>query len=366
MFNRAVSLPQAAQSGQLAHLVDGQGIVATAYLDRNSPLAARVIAIGETPVTSHSIAQLIRRSIARRNDAPDLAETNATRLIHGEADGCPGLVVDRYGPAIAVVFDGEGAEAFWRPHLPVLDELLAPLGVKGAWLRRVGGKTRTPHRKPLETVEIHEGAARFAVDLVNGQKTGFFLDQRPNRFDIGALAGGHSVLNLFAYTGGFSIHAALGGATAVDSVDIAAPATRATTANAALSGVSSSVRAHAADAFAYLKQARQQGRRWDIVIVDPPSFAPNERSKPAGLAAYRELNALAMRSVAPGGTFVSASCSSHLRRDEFRAMLAGAAAETNMRLLITREGGAGSDHPVSPAFPEGDYLKFARGICHPL
>ncbi|MBK9070594.1 MAG: class I SAM-dependent rRNA methyltransferase [Myxococcales bacterium] len=365
VFNRAIALPAGVASGQVVQLIDEKGVVASAYVDRDCPIAARVLAVGDAPITMAGMSDRLARCIARRDVAPDLSQTNSRRLVHGEADGCPGLVIDQYDCALAIVFDGEGAEAFWRPYLPALDALLAPRGVRGAWLRRVGAKARTPHGTPPAMVPLYEGSARFEVDLVHGQKTGFFLDQRTNRFDIGGIAAGLSVLNLFAYTGGFSIHAALGGASSVDSVDIAAPATRATLANAELSGVRTSVRAHAADAFAYLKQARAQGRTWDLVIVDPPSFAPSERGLAAGLAAYRELNALAMRSVTPGGIFASASCSSHVRRDAFLDMLGAAAHDAGITWRLTRQGGAGSDHPVSPGFIEGDYLKFARGICHP-
>jgi 23S rRNA (cytosine1962-C5)-methyltransferase len=198
-----------------------------------------------------------------------------------------------------------------------------------------------------------EDDARFAVDVRAGQKTGFFLDQRDNRRTIRRHAAGARVLNLFSYTGGFSLHAALGGAVHVTSVDVAAPAIAALGKNLALSGLPET--AHElviADAFDFLALARTQGRRWDLVIVDPPSFAPSERARPGALRAYGKLTAAARAVVEPGGRFALASCSSHITVSDLLGI------QTDPELRLRAFAGAASDHPVLPAFPESQYLKF--------
>jgi 23S rRNA (cytosine1962-C5)-methyltransferase len=214
---------------------------------------------------------------------------------------------------------------------------------------------------PAELV-IAEDDARFAVDVRAGQKTGFFLDQRDNRRTIRRHAAGQTVLNLFAYTGGFSLHAALGGATRVTSVDIAPPAIAGLEHNLALSGLPAA--AHelvAGDAFDFLARAAKQHRRWDLVIADPPSFAPSERARPAALAAYRKLAAAALAVTQPTGRFALASCSSHITEADLLDQAAGLAPASPLRLRAA--AGAASDHPVLPAFPEGRYLKFLLFDC---
>ncbi|MGE3768902.1 MAG: class I SAM-dependent rRNA methyltransferase, partial [Kofleriaceae bacterium] len=186
-----------------------------------------------------------------------------------------------------------------------------------------------------------------------GQKTGFFLDQRDNRRVIRAHAAGQTVLNVFSYTGGFSLHAAIGGATRVTSVDIAAPAIAGVAKNVALSNLGPEVHEGVtADAFDFFARSIQRKRTWDLVIVDPPSFAPSEKAKPAALSAYKKLALRSLEVVAPGGRFALASCSSHVTEADLLDLVAG----SPVRLRFA--GGAASDHPVLPAFPEGRYLKF--------
>jgi len=263
-----------------------------------------------------------------------------------------------------IVFDGPAAAAFWRPRLA---DVLAGLDEGGgaaidhAWLRGERRRTGQPagpgealRGDPPAELVICEDEARFAVDVRAGQKTGFFLDQRDNRRAIRRHAAGATVLNLFCYTGGFSLHAALGGAARVTSVDLAPPAIAGVMRNVALSGLPPAQHEPiAADAFDFLARAAKQRRQWDLVIVDPPSFAPSERTKPAALAAYRRLAVAALAVTAPRGRFALASCSSHVTEAELLDLVAGVAP---LRLRVT--AGAGSDHPVLPAFPEGRYLKF--------
>lgn len=358
IYDRALAPPSGAlKPGELVTIVDEAGPIATAIADPESPIRARVLErdVGR-PIDAAWVRARVGAAARRRASDPLLAGCTGVRMIHGEGDGCPGLVIDRYDTTLVVVFDGPAASAFWRPRLPEVIESLP--GTEHVWIRGERGQRGAGEAwrgDPPALVTIAEDGARFGVDVRHGQKTGFFLDQRDNRRLVARHAAGKRVLNVFSYTGGFSIHAALGGADHVTSVDIAAPAIAALEENLALSGIAAGRHESAAmDAFDFFTRAAKKQRSWDLVIVDPPSFAPSERTKPAALAAYGKLAAAALDVVAPGGRFALASCSSHVTE----ADLLGVAAELAADLRLRFSGGAGSDHPVLPAFPEGRYLKF--------
>ena len=216
---------------------------------------------------------------------------------------------------------------------------------------------------PEGEIEIRENGLRFGVDLLRGQKGGLFLDQRDNRALVRTLAPGRRVLNLFGYTGGFSIYAAAGGARATVTVDAAAPAIAAARRNFERNRLATDgARFVAGDAFAFLERAARDGERFDIVISDPPSFAPSRRALATGLRAYRRLHRLCAAVTAPGGTLCAASCSSHVDRAAFLATVRDGARDAGRRFELVELRGAGADHPVVPQFPEGDYLKFAVGV----
>ncbi|MBA2544683.1 MAG: class I SAM-dependent rRNA methyltransferase, partial [Deltaproteobacteria bacterium] len=325
----------------------------------------RVLAAPDTRIDAAWAHAQARDAAARRVRDPLLVGCSGRRLIHGEGDGCPGLVIDAYADTAVVVFDGVAASAFWRPGLADVIAGIEAAGIalahvwvradRGAKRRGDGGEGEALRGDPPAEITISEDEARFIVDVRHGQKTGFFLDQRENRRTVRKHAAGATVLNLFSYSGGFSLHAALGGATRVTSVDIAPPAIAALSRNVALSGLDAL--AHegvVADVFDFLVRAAKQRRRWDLVICDPPSFAPSERAKPNALAAYRKLAVAALAVTEPGGRFALASCSSHVTETELLAMLAGVDPGARLRL----SAGAASDHPVVPGFAEGRYLKF--------
>jgi 23S rRNA (cytosine1962-C5)-methyltransferase len=364
LYDRALAaVPSSVAAGDLVTIVDAEGEIAVAFADPSSAIRARLLAEPGARIDAGWTRDRTEAAAARRTRDPLLAGCTGRRLVHGEGDACPGLVVDLYDTTAVIVFDGVAAAAFWRPRLP---DVLAGLERGGAvidhaWLR--GERRRTLGTSsagealrgapPAELV-ISEDEARFAVDVRAGQKTGFFLDQRDNRRAIRRHAAGQTVLNLFAYTGGFSLHAALGGATRITSVDIAPPAIAGLQHNARLSGLPAETHEGVAtDAFDFLARAAKQGRRWDLVIADPPSFAPSERARPAALAAYRKLAAAALAVTEPAGRFALASCSSHVTEADLLEQVAGLA---QLRLRVV--AGAASDHPVLPAFPEGRYLKF--------
>ena len=353
VYDRAV---RASPGEGVATLVDDEGPLATVAVDPASPIRARVLDLDPHARIDAGWAKgRARAAAAARAADPMLADTDAVRLVHGENDFMPGLTIDVYAGTAVVVFDGPAMERLWRPLLPAV---LDGAGIARAWVRgaRGGGGAGEAIGAVPDEIVIREGAARFEVDVRRGQKTGFFLDQRHNRAVVAAHAAGAEVLNLFSYTGGFSIQAALGGARHVTSVDLAAPAIDAARRNAARSGVTAHD-AVAADAFEFLAEAAARGRRWDLVICDPPSFAPSEKAKPKALRAYARLNAMAAAVVAPGGLFASASCSSHVTEADLLAVLA----RSGRRLRVRHILGAASDHPVLPAFPEGRYLTFVLG-----
>ena len=355
IYDRALA-PTKHAVGELATIVDEDGPIAVALADPLSPIRARVLDRAGATIDAAWVRGRTEAAAARRARDPLLVGCTGRRLVHGEAEGCPGLVVDAYAETAVIVFDGAACAAFWRPFV---DDVLAGLErggaeIRHAWLRATRGSSERAGEavrgEPPAEIVISEDEARFAVDVRAGQKTGFFLDQRENRRTIRRHAAGASVLNVFSYTGGFSLHAALGGATRVTSVDIAAPAIAGLERNLAASQLARDGHELVAeDAFAFFGRAR--GRSWDLVIVDPPSFAPSERAKPAALAAYRKLVTAALAVVEPGGRFALASCSSHVTEADLLDLVPG-----TLRLRLA--AGAASDHPVLPSFPEGRYLKF--------
>jgi 23S rRNA (cytosine1962-C5)-methyltransferase len=282
--------------------------------------------VGDVPGT---IRDRLRAALQRRLDRLDLAVTNAFRWVHGEADRLPGVHVDRYGDAAVARFDGDGARAFYG----------AMLGI----------------RETAPDCVVRENGLLFEVSPGRAGKTGLFLDQRENREEVARRVRGRSVLDLFAYTGGFSLYAARAGARSTDMVDVAKPAIAAARRNFERNGLPlDRARFHVADAFEFLEKAAREGRTWHVAISDPPSFAPNKGAIAAARHAYARLHRLAAAVTAKGGLLCAASCSSHVGRKEFLATL-------GPRFRLEEVRGASFDHPVVRAFPEGDYLKFAIG-----
>jgi 23S rRNA (cytosine1962-C5)-methyltransferase len=328
--------------------VDGDRVGA-GYFDPGSAIRARVLSqVSQVDIDAAWLAARVAAALALRR-----IDVDGQRLIHGENDFLPGLVVDRYGPVAAVSYDGAGAAALWGRFEPGLFAAIRAARPVAALFAR--GRGVIAGAAELDGLTIAEGDARFEVDLERGHKTGLFLDQRPNRERVAGLANGSAVLNLFGYTGGFSIHAHLGGARRVVTVEQAAPALAAARRNIEASGLD--LAAHelvCGDVFEYL---RRSSERFDVVVCDPPSFAPSRKAVARAERAYRSLNQLAAGAVAPGGVLVTASCSSHIDRDRFDQLVAEGLAAAGRRAVVFERGGAGPDHPSRVGFPEGDYLQ---------
>ncbi len=325
-------------------------------------IAVRMFSRREEPIGE----ALVRRRLADALDARRalrLDEGRGFRLVNGEGDGLPGIVIDVYGEHVVMQLLTAGAE---RLRGEVVDGLAATLAPAGVFERSTGGARREeglPDRvgvaegsAPPERIEIAEGRARFLVDVRGGQKTGFFLDQRANRRMVGRIARGRRVLNAFAYTGGFAIHAGLGGAERVTSVETSGPALAIAREAWALSGLDES-RAEwvARDVFDVLEEWRDRDA-FDLVVLDPPPFARHRADRDRAVRAYRDLNRRALRALAPGGILATFSCSPHMDPGAFFHAVSTSVAAPS-RLAVLGHLGADADHPVLAAHPEGSYLK---------
>ena len=356
IFRDALAESSAVPSGTVVAVAGRDGRpLAHGYWDCTGPIAVRVLDLQPVGEVRALVCDRLRLALAKRLAHLDCKRTNAFRWVHGEADRLPGIHVDLYDRVAVVRFDGAGARAFYRDLDGMLAECSAPLTLSQVVDREQRGSN-------LGEIEVRENHIRFLVDLGHGQKGGLFLDQRENRQAVAGRAAGRSVLNLYGYTGGFSLYAAVAGASHTDTVDIARPALATARRNFQLNGLAlKDAGFHAVDALMFLEQAARRTRHWDIVIADPPSFAPSRLALPGARGAYFRLHRLAATVVAPGGLLCAASCSSHFPRDEFLASVERGAAAAGRRFRLESVTGAGFDHPVLPAFPEGDYLKFVIG-----
>ena len=307
----------------------------------------------------------IEKALVLRQAVISPGETDSYRLIHGESDGLPGLVVDRYADWLVVQILSAGIE----PHRDLLVGLLADLtGVENIYERsdvdvrqleglpdRTGVLRGAPPPNPLW---IHEHGLTFAVDLATGQKTGFYLDQRANRRRVGQLAAGRSVLNCFSYSGGFSLYALQGGAASVLSVDASAEALELGRQNLATNTLpAEKAEWLQGDVFHVLRELRDRARKFDLIVLDPPKFAPTAAQAEKAARGYKDINLLAFKLLNPGGLLATFSCSGGISAELFQKIVAGAAldASVNARILdLLRQG---ADHPVALNFPEGAYLK---------
>ncbi|MFO0612508.1 MAG: class I SAM-dependent rRNA methyltransferase [Polyangiaceae bacterium] len=354
-----------AEMGDVVELaVDGR-FVARGIFDAASPIAVRVYTRDPRERLDRALfSARIERAWAKRDELFD-ASTTMMRIVNGEGDRLPAVVVDRYGPVAVVRLDGE-AIATWKDDvIAALVPLAKRRGVETVLLRRAAAregdaKTDRAHGPdPGETIEVLEHGARVEVDLAHGQKTGAFIDQRENRRRVRDLVRTNGrALNLFSYTGGFSLAAALGGAREVVSVDVAAKAHATAQRIFRLNGVDPTKhRFVSADALAHLAELERRGEAFDLVVSDPPSFAPNEKSKQRGLAAYAKLHRACARVLAKGGTLCLASCSSHVSLEDFLGVADDRALDRS-DLSVCGAWGPPEDHPTLAGFPEGRYLKF--------
>ncbi len=285
------------------------------------------------------------------------------RLVYGESDGLPGLVIDRFGSILSVQIATVGIELRKDALLEALIEVLSPSAIvlkndsSQRQLEGLPNESQVIYGQLPETVIIEENGAKFKVDILDGQKTGWFYDHRNSRAQLATYAKNARVLDLFSYTGAWAIPAAIAGASEAICVDASEGALQLAETNARLNDVHESMRFIRSDVFDFLKQARDNKQLYDIIVLDPPALIKRKKDFKQGYEAYRRLNQLALQSLATNGVLISASCSFHLSGENLREILLSAGRNANRHLTFFFCGGQGGDHPIDPAIPETEYLK---------
>jgi 23S rRNA (cytosine1962-C5)-methyltransferase len=307
----------------------------------------------------------IERALALRETLPARRHTNALRLVHGESDGLPGLIVDRYADVLVAQFLAAGVERWRDPILDALSELTAAEAIFERSDAEVRKLEALPARvgfargnRNASRCPIVEYGLNFRVDVEQGQKTGFFLDQRENLQRVRELAAGREVLDGFCYTGGFSIAALAGGARRITAIESSAPALEVARENLAANPFDAAkVQFVHGDVFAQLRTLRDRAAQFQMVVLDPPKFAPSAAQVKNAARAYKDINLLALKLLAPGGLLATFSCSGGVSAELFQSIVAGAALDAGADAKIVERFGAAADHPIALEFPEGEYLK---------
>ena len=370
VFRKALAQVPKIPPGSVVDLAEGGKFVARGYFDPHSAIAVRVLTRNpRQSIDAAFFAQRVRQALAERRSLIDLKDTDSFRLLHGEGDGLPGVVVDLYGPYAVLKLYSAGLTPYRGLILEALKAAVPEL--KGIIGRDEVGRDDVEEdegrgagrmlwgEKAPELLEIRERGATFLVDAWRGQKTGFFLDQRENRFLIRRLAQGRDVLNCFCFSGGFSVNAALGGAQSVFSVDLDPDAIALARENFTRNGLPAEKYDFlAADVFKLLASFREEGRTFDLIILDPPAFAKSQKAVQAAIDGYASLNRQALGLLRPGGLLATASCSARVGHDDFLGAVKEAAFKAGVDLALVEERYQPPDHPIRLQFPEGRYLKF--------
>ncbi len=357
-----------ARDGDVVEVRDaGRNWLARGYLNRRSQIVARLLTWQQDePIDRDFWRRRLARAVAARQFLADGPNVTAYRLVHAESDYVPGLIVDRYGDWLVVQFLTLGVER-WKDEL--VDSLVGLVdGVRGVYERsdadvraKEGLEPSTGllwGEEPPELVEVLEGDCRFLVDVRQGHKTGFYLDQRENRARLASFCAGMEVLDVFAYTGGFGVVCAATGAAGVTLVESSASALDLARRNLALNGIEDRIIDYVeGDAFSVLRGYRAEGRHFDVVVLDPPKFARSEREVKRASRAYKDINLLACQLLRPGGILFTFSCSGAVSADLFQKIVFGAALDAGREGQIVGHLSQGADHPVALTFPEGAYLK---------
>jgi len=341
---------------------DGAFLAVAAY-SPESQIRARVWSWTAGDIDAAFFAQRIARAAAARS----VSAGEGARLVHGESDSLPGVVADRYGDTVVVQLLSAGAER-WRGA--IADALAALPGVARV-IERSEADVRELEGLPPQSgllrgepaagpLSVREHGLEFAVDAEQGHKTGFYLDQRDNRLLLRGLAKDKTVLDCFCYCGGFALNALAGGAKSVTAIDSSGPALAAAQANAARNNLvkdNSRMEWLEADVFQALRKFRDEGRKFDLIVLDPPKFAPTAAHAEKAARAYKDINLLGFRLLNPGGLLMTYSCSGGVSPDLFQKIVAGAALDAGVEARIEGWLHASADHPVVLNFPEGEYLK---------
>jgi 23S rRNA (cytosine1962-C5)-methyltransferase len=340
----------------------GEFLAVAAYSPA-SQIVARVWDWKERAIDRAFFDEHIKRAVEQRRTLLQDTDTDAVRLVHGESDGLPGVVADRYGDTVVLQLSSTGADR-WRAE--IADALLEASGAGRIWERSDADVRQLEGLAPVTAalrgareptrITVTENGLKFGVDLEHGHKTGFYLDQRDNRRRVRELARGREVLDGFCYSGGFALNAAAGGAKSVTAVDSSAEALALARGNAEMNGLAQAEWLEG-DVFQMLRRFRDQARSFDLIVLDPPKFAPTAAHAEKAARAYKDINLLAFKLLRPGGLLATFSCSGGVGADLFQKIVAGSALDAGVQAQIIERLGPGADHPVALNFPEGDYLK---------
>jgi len=364
------------KSGETVDVLDANGnFLAKAAYSSHSSIRARAWTWLDEAVDAEFLRHKLDAAIKRRTSSPlpegehpssisGLGVRAGLRLIHAESDGLPGLIVDRYGDVLVIQILTAGAE-YWKETLA--DLLLELTGLANIYersdveVRHLEGlepRSGAMRGNPPSTLVLEEYGLKFNVDIAHGHKTGFYLDQSESRHLVGQLAKDRDVLNCFSYTGGFSIHAVAGGAKSVVAIDSSGDALKLGAENAALNGQPDEIHEWInGDVFKVLRTFRDSRRDFDMIILDPPKFAPTISQVKKATRGYKDINLLAFKLLRPGGILVTFSCSGGVDASLFQKIVAGAALDAKVDAQIIQKLGQGADHPVALNFPEAAYLK---------
>lgn len=355
------------QPGDTVEVQSSRGeFLARGYYNPRSQIAVRLLTWDLSEAVDAGFwRRRLQAAIDRRRSLAESEDTTAYRLVNAESDGLPGLIVDRYGEWLVLQALTLGIDRCKPVLVDLLQELLAPRGIyerSDVDVRpREGLEAQSgtlAGDAPDEDLVIQEHGLRFRVDLVRGHKTGFYLDQRDNRRKLAAYCRNQEVLDAFSYTGAFGVYAGAAGARRITHLDSSAEALQRAEENAALNGQSDDLHEYVeGDAFRVLRTFRDQGRAFDLVILDPPKFAFSRAQVDAATRGYKDINMLGMRLLRPGGNLCTFSCSGAVSEELFQKVLFGASIDVGREARIVERLGPGEDHPVLLAFPEAAYLK---------
>ncbi len=364
--NELQNVPGDIAAGETVQLLThDKQLVGTGFYNPHSLISFRLLSrSGELP-DRNFFKRKLTEALRLREKIYRLDDTNAWRLVHGESDGLPGLVVDRFNRVVVLQAFSAGMDR----HLPliceVIDELLQPEAIvlrNESVLRELEGlplyKDIVKGERSATLQTIHDAGISYEVDLMEGQKTGFFLDQRENRRIIRSFSAGAEVLDVFTNDGGFALNALYGGASSAVMVDVSEETLKRAERNALLNGFEN-FSLVAADAFSMMGKMVEEKERFDIVVLDPPSFTKSRKNLPTALKAYKRLNKLGLQLVKPGGFLATASCSHHVSEEDFLTTVHQAALSAGKQLRMIYKNAQPPDHPVLLSMPETGYLKFA-------
>ncbi|MDD5496311.1 MAG: class I SAM-dependent rRNA methyltransferase [Candidatus Omnitrophica bacterium] len=348
--------------GEIVSVVDSEGKLAgKGYYNSKSEIVVRFLTFQDEAVNDAFLHKRIEEAFKKRETLR--AATNAYRVIYSEADGLPGLIADLYDDTLVFQALTLGMDKLKGVIVPAMKKIIQPKYIlersESIYRKMEGLKEMTGWigAEGPSIIEIREGKVRFLVDVVAGHKTGFYLDQRRSRMAMDGLSKGKRVLDLFCYTGGFSIWAAASGASHVTGVDIKEPWLGLARQNAELNGAGDRTDFRKGDAFETLRAFYKKGEKFDIIIVDPPSFAKARGSVSSASRGYKDLNLIAMKTLAEGGVLATFSCSHNISNDIFSGILKRAASDAKKRFDILKRCHQAQDHPIARQIPETEYLK---------